>query len=245
MKIKFVIIVLLQTILLTCIIAYRQYWVATGEKILLKSAPVDPRDIFRGDYVALRYDISSLDLDTVTTKEVFGPKDKVFVTLQKRTDGTCGALSISKTVPVARKTFIQGRTLGETRQSSWEVEVKDDGGAIHALKPAWFEGSKIGDAVVFCVDEKNGVINFYKNDSPHKPSCPTQRTITGSVESITETKKRFLNVEYGIESFFVEEGRGRVIESTRSRGDLKTEVSLRKDGKGIITGLIMGDTVLK
>ncbi|OPY76673.1 MAG: hypothetical protein A4E65_03128 [Syntrophorhabdus sp. PtaU1.Bin153] len=245
MKIKFIVIILLQAILLTCIIAYRQYWVATGEKILLKSAPVDPRDIFRGDYVALRYDISSLDLDAVTTKEVFAPKERIFVTLQKRADGTCGALSVSRAMPAGRRTFIQGRALGETQRSSWEVEVKDDGGTIQTLKPAWFEGYKIGDAVVFCVDEKNGVINFHKNNSSYQQPCPTQKMITGSVEGVVETKKKFLNVEYGIDSFFVEEGRGRVIESSRNLGDLKVEVSLRKDGKGIITGLIMGDTVLR
>jgi uncharacterized membrane-anchored protein len=246
MKIKFIVIIIFQTILLTCIIAYRQYWVATGEKIILKSAPVDPRDIFRGDYVALRYDdISSLDLDTVATKEVFAPKDRVFVTLQKRADGTCGALSVSRAMPAGRRTFIQGRALGETQRSSWEVEVKDDGGAIQTLKPAGFEGYKIGDAVVFCVDEKNGVINFHKNNSPYKLSCPTQKMITGSVEGVVETKKKFLNVEYGIDSFFVEEGKGRVIESSRNLGDLKVEVSLRKDGKGIITGLIVGDAVLR
>src|SRR5262245_14089672 len=31
---------------------------ATGEAILLRAAPVDPRDIFRGDYVTLSYEIS-------------------------------------------------------------------------------------------------------------------------------------------------------------------------------------------
>ncbi len=36
---------------------------ATGERILLQSAPVDPRDIFRGDYVTLSYDGSTIDLD--------------------------------------------------------------------------------------------------------------------------------------------------------------------------------------
>ncbi len=65
MRWKFIFFVLLQVALLVGIIAYRQYWVATGEKILLRTAPVDPRDIFRGDYISLRYDISTLDLDDV------------------------------------------------------------------------------------------------------------------------------------------------------------------------------------
>ena len=67
MRRKFIIIVLFQVLLLVGIIAYRQYWVATGERVLLGTEPVDPRDIFRGDYVTLNYEISSLDLH--------GPRD--------------------------------------------------------------------------------------------------------------------------------------------------------------------------
>jgi uncharacterized membrane-anchored protein len=42
-------------------IGYRHYWIETGEKIMLRVEPVDPRDLFRGDYVSLSYEISSLD----------------------------------------------------------------------------------------------------------------------------------------------------------------------------------------
>ena len=39
MRLKFIIIILLQFMLLTGIIAYRQYWVSTGERILLRTEP--------------------------------------------------------------------------------------------------------------------------------------------------------------------------------------------------------------
>ncbi len=33
----------------------------TGEQVLLRTAPVDPPDLFRGDYVDMRYDITEVD----------------------------------------------------------------------------------------------------------------------------------------------------------------------------------------
>jgi uncharacterized membrane-anchored protein len=39
----------------------REYIVRNGRTVYLRTAPVDPRDIFRGDYVALRYEINSID----------------------------------------------------------------------------------------------------------------------------------------------------------------------------------------
>jgi uncharacterized membrane-anchored protein len=52
-------------------------------------------------------------------------------------------------------------------------------------------------------------------------------------------------VEYGIESYFVEEGKGKAIESSRDARELRVEVSLRKDGKGIITGLFVNGKLVK
>ena len=54
-----------------------------------------------------------------------------------------------------------------------------------------------------------------------------------------------LHVEYGIESYFVEEGKSRAVESGRGAGELRVEVFLRKDGKGIITALLMGGKLVR
>jgi uncharacterized membrane-anchored protein len=69
--------------------------------------------------------------------------------------------------------------------------------------------------------------------------------LSGTVEEIKEIKSRMLHVEYGIESYFVEEGKGRAVESGRGAGELRVEVSLRKDGKGIITALLMGGKLVR
>ena len=40
--------------------AFHDYQLRNGTEIALKTAPVDPRDLLRGDYVVLRYDVSRL-----------------------------------------------------------------------------------------------------------------------------------------------------------------------------------------
>jgi hypothetical protein len=116
--------------------------------------------------------------------------------------------------------------------------LKDDSENLHELKPQWFEGVKRGDRITFCLDERGIVLHFYKEDADYRPKCRGQ-SLSGTIEGIKEMKSRVLNVEYGIESYFVEEGRGRAIESSRNARELRVEVSLRKDGKGMITGLFV------
>ncbi len=172
MKIKFIIIITLQVLLLIGLIAYKQHWVATGEKIILKTIPVDPRDIFRGDYVHLGYEIATLDLDKLSVTESFGNNEKLYVILEKDADDTYRAVSVNK-LPPAGVIFIQGR--------------------VRQVGPAF----------------------------------------------------RQLNVEYGIESYFIEEGKGKVIETAQNARELRVEVSLRADGKGLITRLLMDGKEIK
>lgn len=243
MRWKFIFLVLLQVALLVGIIAYRQYWVATGERVLLRTAPVDPRDVFRGDYVSLRYDISTLDLDGLGAKGSFQSNEKVYVLLEKNREGVFGAVSVSREPP-SGKSFIQGRVQYERTLSKWEVTFRDDSDHLHELKPQRFEGVKRGNRITFCLDEKGNVLHFYKEEAEYRPTCRGQ-SLTGTIEGIKETKSRLLNVEYGIENYFVEEGKGRAVESSRNARELSVEVSLRKDGKGIITGLFMGGKLIR
>lgn len=244
MRIKFLIIVILQVLLLTGMIAYRQHWVSTGEKILLKTIPVDPRDIFRGDYVRLSYEISGLDLDSLSLSESFKPNETIFVNLKKDEEGIYRASSVSRTQP-AGETFIQGRILNEQQSSRWQVNFRDDSNNLHTLNPRWFFGYKNSERVMFCLDRQDNVLHQFKESSDYRPQCPSGNPLSGVIEEVIETKFKQLNIEYGIESYFVEEGKGREIETARNARDLKVEVSLRKDGKGIITGLVMDGKVIK
>jgi uncharacterized membrane-anchored protein len=60
----------------------------TGQTVLLRTVPVDPRDLFRGDYVILSYDFSLLP-PQASQKLHFGDQypQVIYVTLQPEADG--------------------------------------------------------------------------------------------------------------------------------------------------------------
>lgn len=59
-------LVVLQTAVLGWMIESRAGILRSGEEILLKTAPVDPRDLLRGDYVILAYDVSTIPAALIT-----------------------------------------------------------------------------------------------------------------------------------------------------------------------------------
>jgi uncharacterized membrane-anchored protein len=60
LKWKFAVVVAAQ-ILFLALIAFSRFWIIqAGETVLLKTVPVDPRDLMMGDYVSLGYEINRL-----------------------------------------------------------------------------------------------------------------------------------------------------------------------------------------
>ena len=55
-----VLAVLMQVLVLSYMAGEREYILQYGQTIYLRTAPIDPRDLFRGDYVRLNYEISRL-----------------------------------------------------------------------------------------------------------------------------------------------------------------------------------------
>jgi uncharacterized membrane-anchored protein len=239
MRVKFLLIVCLQALLLSGIIAYRQHWIDTGEKIVLKTTPMDPRDPFRGDYVNLTYEITSITIDSECGKPDFLPGQPIYLELGTDADGASYPTAINKEVP-AGGTFIRGRVRSEYTESKWDVKLRDDSGQVHDIKPPWFQGMKTGDKITVCLDEKDAVLFYNKENTPYTQAClQNNRSLHGAVEDITETKTRKVYVDYGIESYFVEEGKGIQLDQVRNvQGPIRVEVALRKDGKGIISRLM-------
>ena len=63
-------------------IVFKQYTLQTGIEVRLKTVPVDPRDLFRGDYVILRYDINRIGLDSILSDgRPFIKDDKIYLKL--------------------------------------------------------------------------------------------------------------------------------------------------------------------
>ncbi len=73
-------LVAIQLVLVAGIFGVRGFTVLTGEEIVLETRPVDPRDIFRGDYATLGYEISTLPVGSGN----WSAGDRVFVLLDNQ-----------------------------------------------------------------------------------------------------------------------------------------------------------------
>ncbi len=111
-------LVLVQVLVLVGMAAGREITLGRAEEdVVLQTLPVDPRDLFRGDYVVLRYEISTLHLDEMESRWTGSePGDTVYVHLVERA-GHWVAIDV---LPSARgdwSTTIRGTvvTAGEAR----------------------------------------------------------------------------------------------------------------------------------
>ncbi len=141
--------------------AYHDYQLKHGEEIVLKTVPVDPRDILRGDYVVLRYEISTARRGGADAPYYFRPNQVVYVALE------------------------------------------DEGGEWR-VAGAGFEPPGEG---------------LY---------------LRGRIRSATPDQ---LQIDYGIESFFVPEGEGKKYEEARNRDRLWAVVSVSPHGNAYLKRL--------
>ncbi len=94
---------LLQTAVIGSMIVSRASILRSGTEVMLRAAPVDPRDLLRGDYVILNYDISSVPVATlVGERPVVDGEQTLRVRLQKQADGYWG-ITESSFQPLAEK----------------------------------------------------------------------------------------------------------------------------------------------
>lgn len=157
-----------QLIVLLAMIVLRVTPLVTGESILVRVEPVDPRDMFRGDYVILSYAFSRVP-----------------------PQGVAG-LPNPATMP---QQSIAGKTV--------YVSLVPDADGKH-----WHAG---------------------------------QFTITppGSGKYLRGTISEWGRIEYGIESYFVQEGQGhRYEEAVRSR-KLSAEIAVTSEGQGVLKRLVI------
>ena len=80
------------------IIAGRIALLSAGHEITLKTVPVDPRDLFRGDYVILNFAISRVELADVPHPDTIDELDEVFVIISPQ-DDDWAVFSLSEAMP--------------------------------------------------------------------------------------------------------------------------------------------------
>lgn len=168
-RIAFFAVVAIQLLFLVGFVVYKESTLRSGREVILQTLPVDPRDPFRGDFVILRYVISTLDTRTLASGGPFAAGDPVYVRLQDR-------------------------------------------------QPA-------ADAV----------------DVRRVPAREWDLFIRGSVTGVRDAG-RVLEVLYGIESYFVPEGKGQQLQRSQ---DIKAVVAVDSSGRAILKRLIVDGQVFE
>ena len=154
-RIAFLAVVVAQALVPIGMAGASETHLALGEEVRLKAMPVDPHDPFRGEYVALTYEISRVRLPLGVR-----PGETVYVELHEGPRRWV-ATRVHATPPRAGATFIRGRVVSGGR------------------------------------------------------------------------------IEYGIESYFVEEGQGPRLEQAIARDDLYVDVVLDDDGEAKIEEVVV------
>jgi uncharacterized membrane-anchored protein len=85
---------LLQVVLLAMMVVDRAQILREGTEVTLQTRPVDPRDLLRGDYVVLGYDISQLPAGSLLYQPTGTRNPVVFVKLAPNRDGLYEAISV-------------------------------------------------------------------------------------------------------------------------------------------------------
>jgi len=184
-----IVLALAQTLFLGAMIWDRVSLLRSPDVVTLKTAPIDPRDIFRGHYVILSYEISQLPLGTLAGDDEFADGDTVHVELAPD---------------------------GET----WNAV------AAWRDRPEPADGNKIIRGRIVYVAESRPIARSLDDgtEMETQPEAPCPGCMTATVL-------------YGIESYFVPEGEGRVLEDERNAGSLTVDVALGRGGTAAIKGL--------
>lgn len=105
----FIFILVFWAFILITFVGYKEFTLRTGRIILLNTEPIDPRDIFRGDYVTLRYPISSIELSS-SFQDVNQKNIPIYVYLEKK-DDNWDPVKVTTTYPLDDKQtlFLKGK----------------------------------------------------------------------------------------------------------------------------------------
>jgi uncharacterized membrane-anchored protein len=94
----------------------REWIFRTGEVVHLRTAPLDPRDPFRGDFVRLQYDVNDVRLEAAPAEDRRRER-VVYTRLQAAGEGVYEAAGASDTRPEGL--FLRGRTEDAWRLGGW------------------------------------------------------------------------------------------------------------------------------
>ncbi|MCZ6538273.1 MAG: GDYXXLXY domain-containing protein [Chloroflexi bacterium] len=194
----FIVVIALQVVFLLGIVGYRESILILGRTAVLETVPVDPRDLFRGEFVVLRYEISTIGNNISAARGI-------------------GEIRVPDAGEIVQPVRREPSTPSKSYLLLGEIS---EGDTVYVGLP--------GDN-----DDRFKVLHVQTGG----PSPETDLFIKGRV---THSKDGTIMVEYGIEQYFVPEGRGLEIENA---DDVKVRVSINRSGTAAIKELIVDGEV--
>lgn len=177
----------LQTVAIGWIVWDRIALLKNGREIVLPIIPVDPRSLFRGDYVILDYPVSSVPVALMTPELEASRPASVYVTLTKQgEEWQPTALSAKPPVPAPDKVVLKARP-----------------------RYGW-----------------------------HQTSRPRAVGADGATASTTKADPVYA-LSYGLESYFVPEGKGNALEELAREKKLAAVIAVDSKGNSAIKGLMI------
>lgn len=106
-------------------IVNKEYTLRTGTEVLLKTVPVDPTDLFRGDYVILNYEISTLNPEELRAEDTyFEYNDRIYLALELKNG--YGIPKKIYTNPPENEIYIAGKV----KDISYDWNIDEEGNMI-------------------------------------------------------------------------------------------------------------------
>ena len=129
---------LLLGLVLLALVEQRARILRGGAEIRLRSVPVDPRDLFRGDYVILAYPISTVEADAAG-QPAFERGERVYVSLGRDEQGFAKATGVTRDWPKAGDgtVVIAGRVTSTSACATNANGDVDCGGRRNRLRIAY------------------------------------------------------------------------------------------------------------
>ncbi len=142
MKFKILLIIaaiLFQVISVGSIAISREKILSTGTQVILQTSPVDPRDIFKGDYVALDYSFSSISfqqLEESIKQKGLNKGQKVFLSLDIMDNGLAREKQLL-TNPPAEGLYISGYVKMHWPYRGYDINKKDNNQSGSTTHPVY------------------------------------------------------------------------------------------------------------
>lgn len=186
---KFILFVTLQVVLLIflAISHYAVEWY--GEEVYLQTAPVDPRDIFFGDYVILNYEISDIDISKFAGDQTPEEGDTVYVLLKKEGDyHQLVSAHLEKPSPSSDERVLKGRVEYITRD--WDP-IQGESHSLESVHVVYgFERYYVSEGTGKELEQKRGQFDVIVKAAPWGQSLSSLKFIATDVITESEIQQR-------------------------------------------------------